>query len=83
MRLNVSTDRNLIRSLASSTRYVVARLTAPAGASRQRRAVNVSIVIDRSGSMGGDKIVLARKAAQRAIDMLDPRDRFSVVIYDR
>jgi Ca-activated chloride channel family protein len=44
--------------------------------------VNVALVIDRSGSMGGQKIRLARDAATQAIRMLRQEDRFSVVVYD-
>ncbi|MGH6814717.1 MAG: vWA domain-containing protein [Hyphomicrobiaceae bacterium] len=47
-----------------------------------RTPVNVALVIDRSGSMAGDKIVKAREAAMMAIDRLSPRDIASVVIFD-
>jgi Ca-activated chloride channel family protein len=42
----------------------------------------VSFVLDRSGSMGGSKIALARQAVVQALRMLRASDRFSVVIYD-
>ena len=32
--------------------------------------------------MGGEKIRLARKAVERALEMLHPDDRFSLVVYD-
>jgi Ca-activated chloride channel family protein len=44
--------------------------------------VNVAIVLDRSGSMGGRKFELARDAAMQAIRLLQPADRFALVIYD-
>jgi Ca-activated chloride channel family protein len=50
--------------------------------SAERQPVNLVIVLDRSGSMGGDKIVQAREAAVEALRRLDRRDVFSVVIYD-
>ena len=48
----------------------------------ERPPVNLVIVLDRSGSMGGEKIVQAREAAVEALRRLDRRDVFSVVIYD-
>jgi Ca-activated chloride channel family protein len=43
---------------------------------------DVVFVIDRSGSMGGWKMVAARRAAARMIDTLTSRDRFSVIAFD-
>lgn len=48
----------------------------------ERTPANVAIVLDRSGSMGGDKIRHAREAAIMAIQRLDERDIVSVVAYD-
>ncbi|HMO18162.1 MAG TPA: VWA domain-containing protein [Oligoflexia bacterium] len=47
-----------------------------------RPKVNVSIVIDRSGSMAGDKIEQARSAAISAVNMLSSDDIVSIVTYD-
>ena len=81
MRFQVETDRPLIAN-DSATRYVLATIVAPEGAARQRPPVNLGLVIDRSGSMGGEKIRLAKDAAVAAIRRLDSRDRFCVVTYD-
>ncbi|MGH2897267.1 MAG: VWA domain-containing protein, partial [Solirubrobacteraceae bacterium] len=43
---------------------------------------DVVFVIDRSGSMGGWKMVAARRATARMIDTLTSRDRFSVIAFD-
>jgi Ca-activated chloride channel family protein len=48
----------------------------------ERPPVNLVIVLDRSGSMCGDKIEQAREAAVEALRRLDRRDVFSLVIYD-
>lgn len=47
-----------------------------------RPPVNIALVIDRSGSMAGDKIASAREAALEAIRRLDADDIASVVVYD-
>ena len=83
MNLNVQTDRTLIRATSQSTRYVLLSFTAPEPRQATSRApVNIALVIDRSGSMGGKKIELARKAVVQALQMLRSTDRFSVVCYD-
>src|SRR5262245_31203345 len=48
----------------------------------QRPPVNVSFVIDRSGSMQGQRIAQAQEAAISAIKRLDRNDTASVVIFD-
>lgn len=47
-----------------------------------RPPVNVAIVLDRSGSMSGDKIVHARQAAIEALQRLGGDDIVSVVTFD-
>src|SRR6185295_16143019 len=47
-----------------------------------RMPVNVSFVLDRSGSMKGEKIDRVRRATGRALEMLDAQDIASVVIFD-
>ena len=43
---------------------------------------DVVLVVDRSGSMGGWKMVAARRAAARIIDTLTSRDRFCAIPFD-
>lgn len=49
---------------------------------QKRPPVNLSLVLDRSGSMSGQKIEQAIQAAEVAVSQLGPRDRVSVIIYD-
>ncbi|QDV72301.1 VWA domain-containing protein [Botrimarina mediterranea] len=42
----------------------------------------LALVIDKSGSMDGEKMVLARAAAHEAIRVLGPRDYVSIVAFD-
>ena len=83
MRVNVQTDRALIGATAPSTRYALVSLVAPPTSRTQsREPVNVAFVLDRSGSMGGNKIQLARQAVDHALKLLRDDDRFSLVVYD-
>jgi len=47
----------------------------------RRTPANVSIVLDRSGSMDGEKMARAKEAASIAISMLDDKDIVSIVTY--
>ena len=46
------------------------------------RPRDVVVVLDRSGSMEGWKMVAARRAAARLLDSLTPRDRFALLAFD-
>jgi Ca-activated chloride channel family protein len=48
----------------------------------ERAPINVAIVLDRSGSMQGEKIEKAREAAINALDLLKPTDIVSIIAYD-
>ena len=81
--VEVRQDRRLIRPHSHSKRFVRVRLEAPRSTNeRARRPVNLAIVVDRSGSMSGDKLRVAKAAVEEAIGRLQPEDRFSVVVYD-
>jgi Ca-activated chloride channel family protein len=82
--LTVRTDRGLLPAGAPSTRYLLVRVTAPSARRRDgRMPVNISLVLDRSGSMeDGRKFTLARQAVDHALRMLRSDDCFSLVVYD-
>lgn len=67
----------------SGSFYVEVKATdkLPGSANTDRLPLNLCIVVDRSGSMGGDKIENAKKAAQFAVDQLGKGDRVSVFTY--
>ena len=51
-------------------------------AERPRADLNIAVVIDRSGSMQGQPLAEARKAAQFVVDHLGGKDRCAIVVYD-
>jgi Ca-activated chloride channel family protein len=80
--VTLHTDRLLVPP-SPCTRTLAARLRAPHASQRQPRpALDVALVLDRSGSMAGFKLALARSAAERALQLLRPDDRFALVVYD-
>jgi Ca-activated chloride channel family protein len=54
----------------------------PPSATAASRPRDVVLVLDRSGSMGGWKMVAARRAASRIVDTLTTVDRFAVLTFD-
>ena len=47
----------------------------------RRAPVNMALVIDRSGSMSGAKLINAKRAAKELLDRLDERDSLAIVHY--
>ncbi|MDZ4674165.1 MAG: VWA domain-containing protein [Gemmatimonadota bacterium] len=83
MALNVSTDRRLVRAGSRSIRYLTVGYTAVDAPRRtERLPLDIAIVIDKSGSMAGSKLELAKVAARRAVELLSPRDHVALVAYD-
>lgn len=66
------------------TAYLQLTITAPPVLSRHpRKPMNLSVVIDRSGSMGDQrKMDYAKKAFASLISQLQPEDILSLVVYD-
>lgn len=54
------------------------------GARRQRQipSLGLILVIDRSGSMSGDKMEMAKEAAIRTVEMLRSKDTVGVLAFD-
>ena len=83
MTLDVRADRRYIRAGYRSNRYLLVDIAAPTSRREPTRApLNAAFVLDRSGSMAGAKISLARHAIDAAIGSLGEHDRFAVVAYD-
>lgn len=54
----------------------------PIKESTRRSPLNISLVLDRSGSMSGQPLEEAKRCADFVIDMLKPEDRASIIAYD-
>jgi len=83
VKTRVEIDRGTLPADRVQTAIVKVTLDAPAPVQRNRRpAVNLCVVLDRSGSMSGAKLAKAKEAAIEALRRLDQDDIFSVVVYD-
>jgi len=83
MQLGADLAHPNVQADKKTTTYIRALLTGADGIQMEKRKpVNVAIVIDKSGSMNGERIVHARQAAIRAIDLLSAEDVVSVIAYD-
>lgn len=81
--LEVSCDQTLIETALPSERLVEWTIKASAeGLQTQRSPLNLALVIDRSGSMAGEKLAYAKEAAAYVLDRLDERDQVALVAYD-
>ncbi|WP_089934639.1 VIT domain-containing protein [Candidatus Entotheonella palauensis] len=56
-------------------------LVPPIPKAEARTPRDVVFILDRSGSMGGWKLVAARRAVARMVDTLTPQDRFSALAF--
>lgn len=63
--------------------YLLARIKAKPMPASGRPPLNISVVLDRSGSMRGDKLEYVKNATQLLVQRLGASDRFSLVVYDQ
>ncbi|MBM4076807.1 MAG: VWA domain-containing protein, partial [Planctomycetes bacterium] len=49
---------------------------------KEKPSLGMVLVIDKSGSMGGEKIEMAKEAARNAAELLGPRDQLRVIAFD-
>jgi Ca-activated chloride channel family protein len=81
--LKIEVDRAVLPSDSRETAIVKVSLRGCQPLKTTRRApVNLALVIDKSGSMSGDRIERAREAALEAVRRLGPDDLVSLVAFD-
>ncbi len=83
VQVDAALDRPVIPAERDQNVVVQIKLTPEVVATAtDRPPVNLSIVLDRSGSMQGEKIEQALLAAEEALARLSPQDIVSVVVYN-
>jgi Ca-activated chloride channel family protein len=81
--IEVIPARSAVRSDGVTELDVLVRIVPPQLQERpERPLLNIGLVIDHSGSMGGSKLRAAQQAAAYAVQQLLPQDRLSVTIFD-
>ena len=76
-------DRNLVSADGGTAYLLVTISAAPVPDSTEHRApVDVAFVLDRSGSMSGEKLELVKEATLTGLALLRSDDRAALVIYD-
>ncbi|AQZ64904.1 trypsin [[Actinomadura] parvosata subsp. kistnae] len=78
--LRLSFDASTSLQLDGQGTFALTLLPPPLEGTRTPR--DLVLLLDRSGSMGGWKMVCARRAAARIVDTLTPQDRFAVLTFD-
>lgn len=83
VRLNIDVDRAVLPAESTERAVIKIGLDCVRPPRRESRPpVNLALVIDRSGSMGGEKIARAREAALAAVRSLAADDIISIIAYD-
>ena len=49
---------------------------------KEKPSLAMMLVIDKSGSMGGEKIEMAKEAARAAVELLGPSDKVGVLAFE-
>ena len=83
IQLRASTDNTLLDSAVPSQRIIEITLKAStAPISGNRSPLNLALVIDRSGSMAGEKLAYVKQAACHVLGLLDARDYLAIYAFD-
>lgn len=84
MRISAHLDMDVIAVETDDQLSVLVEMTAPPAPAREtaRPASTLEVVLDRSGSMSGDRLNGAKTALIGLIDKLDPTDNFGLVVFD-
>lgn len=82
--LHMRPERKLIQKDGSSCAldFYIQVGPAPAQRGATRPALRLALVLDRSGSMQGQKLQIAKRATQAVLEQLTERDSVAVVVFD-
>ncbi len=83
MQPTVRLNHNLLAVESEHTLHAMVELTAPEAPDHgQRGALKLAPVIDRCGSMTGDKLAVTKACAAYLVRRLAPSDELAIVTYD-
>ncbi|MFP4028700.1 MAG: vWA domain-containing protein [Candidatus Brocadiia bacterium] len=82
VKLNVALSHPALQAGRAQTTYLKVGLEGFKMKNEARTPINVALVLDKSGSMSGQKIAQARQAAIMAVNRLRSDDIVSVIVYD-
>jgi Ca-activated chloride channel family protein len=83
MQLSTKLDCDLVAVEQADELTLLVELTAPTPETTvTRQPATLQVVLDRSGSMAGDRLEGAKSALLALIDRLDPTDNFGLVAFD-
>jgi Ca-activated chloride channel family protein len=83
MKLNAKLNFDLIAVEHEDTIHALLELTAPTTyKAAERQPATLQLVLDRSGSMAGDRLIAALQAVDSLVGQLSPEDRLGLVTFD-
>jgi Ca-activated chloride channel family protein len=83
VKIEANLGQSVVNRRASDRVYLRLSLKSLAAKDRERRSpINVAIVIDRSGSMQGERLAAAKDGARAALERLSKDDIVSLVAYN-
>lgn len=86
MHINAHLEFDVVALQQDDTVTVMVELEAPPAPAENETTQHVEhaavVVLDRSGSMAGDRLQAAQRALAQLVDRLDDRDRFGLVVFD-
>jgi hypothetical protein len=83
MQPTVRLAHNLLAVESEHTVHAMVEVTAPDGADHDRRpGLKLALVLDRSGSMAGEKLEVTKACAGYLVRRLAPTDELVVIAYD-
>jgi len=83
LHLSIQSDLDLVSKTSETERILEIEVQAPEAAQkRERLPLNLAIVLDRSGSMQGEKLSYVKEAGIHLLDLLEEQDSVAVVVYN-
>lgn len=82
LELDVASGSRYAFSGGGTREHLLLMLRASGAAVGRRMPLNLSLVIDRSGSMEGEPLEYVRRACSYVVDLLEPNDVLSIITFE-